>query len=664
MKSLDFLRSQPVDHIESVGCIFPADKATADSVKKADPKFVERLKQQISQHPAGISANSKTTTDRFFNFCQTGATSGTNCDPARKAAMALNRKENMVICIGSNKRDGSQNVSPLTEGIRGALVLGISARDCGKAVTYVADAPTAAVITKLLEAVPARTSGGEEVIKDIRVHSFASKRDSGDLHSAAKDEAREILESTQADAVVTIELPDAGSISSVDKPLYEVARAADAKNLLVVSVGNGREGKVGCGPTNSTLSMTGKVSNFTAMALGAFLLKIRGKLDRFIKPGDFKNLSNLIFDAKKEATTRPAGASITHVFEKLQKDDFLEPYADLNKSMVELSKKLAEEHGKFSLNFEKRTEIAIFDSSNGAFVAAKVLKREFEKLGYNTNFIIVVDHGNAPYGQYVGEKEAQLSQLVTNGLKICEKKGAALVVMACNTACIVPEAQKEVDIPVVDLIQVTAKAIAKDGGANPVLISTLATTCSSVYPKAVLRESGQKIDLKKSQRPGRRQAGDELANMISAPGLAELINKMGAKVVGSQDDNSGQELNAEADKLIKEIIDKVPADATSVWLTCTHYPVFQSKFEDALKKRGLDVKVINPMTYQAQAVAAEMARLELKNDPNLGKDALESKSVVVSSAPRDKKEFIEGSASALFGPTSTECESWGNFPAT
>ena len=656
MKSLDISNLHPVFHIDNVGYLFTPDKGKGADVKKSDAVLPERIKNAIPLHPPGSSANSDVAVDRFLNFRQTVALSGASCDPARKAARALNGKEKLVICIGANTRDKNTSILPSREGIRGALVLGISARDSGKAVTYVSDAPTAGIIEELLKSAPPAPGDGVGNIHDIRVRSFNASSDESDLQSKARLEAREILESTQADAVVTIALPDAGSLGDANKPIYEVARAAHAENLLVVSVGNGSEKTVGFGPTPSTLAVPGTVSSFTAMALGALLMKNHGNLGQFIKPDDFKELPKLIFDTKGNAAVPTAETPRESVLERLRAEKLLEPYIDMHNHMLNLAKRLANEHGESRLNLLRPTEVAIFDSSNGAFVAANVLKREFEKIGYGTNFIIVVDHGNAPYGQYVGEKGEQLYRLVSSGLKVCEAKGAELVVMACNTACIVPEAQNEINVPVVDLIQVTAKAIARDGGSNPILVSTLATTCSNAYPEAVLRESGRRVDLRR--QPRQSEENDEFVNMISAPGLAELINKMGATAVGQQEGNSAQELNTAADELIKNIIAKVPDDATSVWLTCTHYPVFQSKFEDALRKRNLDIKVVNPMTYQAEAVVAEIVKLEPPHHPEIDTSMPNGASVVLSSAPNAQKTFIEASVEALFGPAVTKCEIW------
>jgi glutamate racemase len=663
MKSLDISNLPPVSHIDNVGCIFTPDERSGVHVNKTNIASPEHInKNLIPLHPPGRSASIDAAADRFLNFRQIGVVSRASVDPARKAARALHGREKLVICIGANTRNENNAVVPSKEGIRGALVLGISARDTGKAVTYVSDAPTAAIIEEMLKSSPPAPGDGEGNMHDIEVHSFNAISDEGGLQSTARMEAREILETTQADAVVTIALPDAGSLGDANKPIYEVARAAHAENLLVVSVGNGSDKTVGFGATPTTLSVPGTVSNFTAMALGALLLKNHGIPGQFIKPADFKELPYLVFNKTETVTSQTAGAPRQSILESLQEKNLLEPYIDMNDHMLELAKKLAYAHGESRLDLLRPTEIAIFDSSNGAFVAANVLKREFEKLGYETNFIIVVDHGNAPYGQYVGEKREELYRLVSSGLKVCEGNGAELVVMACNTACIVPKAQTEIDVPVVDLIQVTAKAIARDGGNNPVLVSTLATTCSNAYPDAVLRESGHRVDLRRQARQS--EEDDAFVNMISAPGLAELINKMGATAVGKKDEDSAHDLNAEANELIKHIIAKVPSDATSVWLTCTHYPVFQSKFEDALRKRDLDIKVINPMTYQAKAVVAEIGKLTRQGDLESEISVPSGANIVLSSAPNTQKAFIEASVEALFGPAVTECESWTNSPAT
>ena len=61
----------------------------------------------------------------------------------------------------------------------------------------------------------------------------------------------------------------------------------------------------------------------------------------------------------------------------------------------------------------------------------------------------------------------------------------------------------------------------------------------------------------------------------------------------------------------------MPTDATSVWLTCTHYPALRSYIEGALAERGMNIKVIDPMRYQAEATAAALGiRTVSQRPPN------------------------------------------------
>lgn len=650
-------------------------KFTPDDVKWAScirgPEYANVVREQIkkkifSDRPinASSASHNTTVTGRLLNFRETQDIPEASQGAAKKAARALHNKNNILICIGSNTSSENGNRSPSAEGVRFALVLGMSARDSGSAVTYVADGCTASMIETLLECVPTGADAAADPtinaltpVTDIKIHVFDSKHAVGHLQSdtEAKEEAIEILNGTQADAVVTIELPDSGSGVKINKPIYEVVRAANAKDLLVVSVGKGGDKTVGFGSTASTLSVRGNLSNVTATAIGALLMKYRGKLERFIKPADFGKLAKKAFYAKQKATIRSEAISGKSFSRNLKRNELRQMYVDLNIEMLKLVTELAREHETLPYNFDKPTDIAIYDSSNGGFVASKVLKSTLEKLGYSTNFIIVVDHANAPYGQYVYEKQDQLHRLVTECLKYCQSQGAVVVVMACNTACIVPSAQREVGIPVVDLIHVTADAIVKDGGENPVLISTLATTLSEAYPDAVLKASGGKMNLRKTQRAvGSSSQGDQFENMISAPGLAELINLLGADVVVEAAKAYELEPMSETDRLIEKIIKKVPDNATSVWLTCTHYPVFQEKFKAALrahrrsKELDSDIAVINPMTYQAAATVAQLSALEHKRDVTLGRNMSKGQDIVLSNASTEAQPFVSGACCVLY----------------
>jgi len=121
--------------------------------------------------------------------------------------------------------------------------------------------------------------------------------------------------------------------------------------------------------------------------------------------------------------------------------------------------------------------VAVYDSSNGGMIAAKNIGNMLKQRGTNNvRMLMVLDHGNAPYGS---KTRAELIVLVRNAIELAKKLGMDAVVMACNTACTAfksGEDDKEgidlatIGIPVIDLIRNTAEEIPKRGGKNPVQV--------------------------------------------------------------------------------------------------------------------------------------------------------------------------------------------------
>lgn len=491
----------------------------------------------------------------------------------------------------------SQNVVLCTgpEGAAGTVVLGAALKLSGAQVSYVDDGESAGMIRQGLKSLDPNM--GESAVNAM----FHVSR-------SGHDETKNAVVAIQKDA--------------------EELRSANAKDLTV-TVGNARM-------TPATVNVKASQANAGACAIALILLKLRGKLSEAIGQVQYRNLMSVQYPAGTMG-----GMSI---------DDHARLLAKLNKSVIR--------NDEVPANLNTPTDVGVFDSSNGAFVAATVLKTELDKRGYLTNFILVVDHDNAPYGQYTGDNEHQVSpdgnkepvlyRLVSNGLNTVEAKGAALAIMACNTACTVPEAQKTVRIPVVDLIQVTAKAMAQHGGTNPVMISTPVTALSDVYPEAVLKASNGAINLKKTSAPGSGPNGETgYVHMLGAPRWAPAINNL-------------EHLDPQkAAEMVEEIVVKVPEDASSVWLTCTHYPALQDEIQRALTKRGLDIPVINPMSYQAQAAAAALQELEKKNDPKLGKNLFENKDKVITSGKESQTATISESVNQLYRETPVETANFG-----
>ena len=650
------VKTIPRSRVESYASIFTSYLAKDASVKgpKYKPDMVQQIKEKISEDQAIIFSSAAERTRAADRFSSLGALKDIPKDQRgllNKAARALSNKKKILICIGSitqsdpiTQSDKGKK-SPSMTGIQGALILGVSARDLGLEVTYVTDEPTGSIIEKLLKKLPLQAPVSVNLPK---VHRFKAYYTSPQENSFAKIEATGILKGTKADAVIAIELPDAYDddgkngdfINGNNKPIYEVVRAANAENLLTVSINSGRAKTVGLeknrGDTRSTFSVPAAVSNFTSMALGALLLKYRmhtrpakDQLDRFIDPKKLEELNEAIVyagEAQKKVMDPTKAAFGKSIIKESKNSEFRVLYRDLQKDMLMLAKGIAEKE-KIPKNLTKPTEIAIFDSSNGGLVA--------------------------------------------DGLGVCEAEGAVLVGMACNTACTVPNAQKAVRIPVVDLIQVTSKAIVKHGGKKPVLISTEATTISPAYPNAVsfaLSEATKetkpepepkpKAKAEANLKPDSAETDKFMMTRISGRTLADKVNELGAKLIKDREKTNEEKIDPDVVKLIKKIVKKIPDTSTSVWLTCTHYPAFKMEFERALHRRGLGhIEVINPMIYQAEAIIEHFSTLELKDNTKLGKNTNKG-DLVISSASEEDRPRIEGSVEAHYRPTHTHLKTF------
>lgn len=616
----------------------------------------------------------ETKTDELLNFSnQRGIHEVSGNDGARQAARALLFKERVVVCTGFNVgKDEKGNPLPETDGPPGAVILGESMRTGGAEVTYVVDETNAEAMRASLKVLNPEMS-------DDEINSFLHIFKAEHGTEAADLEAEEILKKTGADAIVGVELPGVNSegdmlnmrgisVKDANLPIYKVLDKAGEKNVLRVTVGDGGN-EVGSGNwdgvrkalngkemqavTKADLAVKSSVSNFGALGIAALFMKFRGILGQFVTPEQYRQVLEAGFQSglidgvtrsNEPGTPNADGTAVTGV-DGLS----IEEHLKLLTRLVEL----VEQHEPAPADAKALTDICVFDSSNGALVAAKVLKAEFEKFGFNTNFAIVVDHDNAPYGQYTGDKEFQLGddgkkekvlyRLVSNGLKTGEELKAALNVMACNTACTVPEAMKDIDIESINLIDVTANAIVKHGGKNPVLIATPVTALASDYPDKVFEASNGEIDLRKTPVKDVGPNGEDgWANMIGAPPWAPMINKL------EHLDSNNREM---VENTVKLYVRQVPEDATSVWLCCTHYPEFEALIKKALDERNLGhIEVINPMKYQGKAASELLEKLEAQQDSKIGKNNLQGSDKVFTSMPSDKKSGILQSVDALFKP--------------
>lgn len=226
--------------------------------------------------------------------------------------------------------------------------------------------------------------------------------------------------------------------------------------------------------------------------------------------------------------------------------------------------------------------VGAFDSSLGGLVATCQLERYLRhRCDIPVRFMVFMDHANAPYGM---RSKESLHSLVTLHLAAMEDMVVDLIAMACQTACTVfPEARSTVSVPVIDLVSVTVDAIVADGGPRPVLLGTIRTMTDPGLDERIVAASDGRVSIRKK---------------IAAQEWVSLVNDLAHLM---PDDRMTAELS---DSVMRHVA-SIPADASSVWLCCTHFPALKTHIEQCLVHAGLGhIPVIDPMRYQADRLIA------------------------------------------------------------
>jgi len=518
-------------------------------------------------------------------------------DGAEKAAKALDAAKHVMLVTGFSVAEGK----PETDGPPGAAALGHALHELRKVVTFVTDSANQPILRAAIEVLSPKFAQYGRFVEFNPPHGPV-----GDQQADA------VIEKYRPDAVVAVELPariaDGGpprnmrgvDIKSFNPPLDGLLLSARKQGITTVGVGGGGneagmgglpgipralDGSEMASAVPSDYPVTAWNSNFGAEAIAAVILSRNGKLDKLHTPEQqTKMIEATLAAGAVDGVTRKSGAgSLADDGKSRTGVDGFSP--QVHAGMLELMRNVVQGMdvgfvAKRTPRDDKPFLIGAFDSSNGGLIAAKNLASFLEaRSRHHARFVIVVDHGNAPYGE---KTRGALIKLVGDGLKTAEKIGVDLIAMACNTACTAfPEALGELKkTKVLDLIEVTAQAIARAGGERPAILATPATAKDPYYPNKV------------------REASEGAINSLICIGAKEwapLINRLDHL-------NPDSAVQASVDQAVKKYVEKIPEDATSVWLCCTHYPALKDRIDQALKERGLNTKVVDPMEYQAEAI--------------------------------------------------------------
>jgi glutamate racemase len=246
---------------------------------------------------------------------------------------------------------------------------------------------------------------------------------------------------------------------------------------------------------------------------------------------------------------------------------------------------------KFMERFEGR-DFSLFapDSSAGGRIAIPTLLKGFEEAtGTFPSVVTAGDDRNAPYGNHTQEKLVlHTNEMFTVGRALKPDCMAGV----CNTlhGAIdrgIAALEDPSSPPYVHLIRTTANAMkeaAANGDTKQVLLATQATVDSGIYTRHIAEVSGGQLKV----------------TQIAAPDFAPAVNR------GDHLKPPGSPERIALDKAADQYIQQIPADATSVWLCCTHYPALTSTIQDALNRAGKGhIKIVDPMREQGIQVGEE-----------------------------------------------------------
>ncbi|MDP9018211.1 MAG: glutamate racemase, partial [Candidatus Eremiobacteraeota bacterium] len=213
--------------------------------------------------------------------------------------------------------------------------------------------------------------------------------------------------------------------------------------------------------------------------------------------------------------------------------------------------------------------LGIFDSGLGGL---SVVRRVRERLPHH-ELLFFADQAHVPYG----ERSAQdLARLLAINVAWLNQAGASLIVMGCNTSCAIGQqfGWPASAVPILDLIESAAIGVQEAGMKRIGVVATSATVRTRAYTRALQT----------------RVPGVEVTE-VAAPALVPLVE---AGKAGTQ----------EAHLAVAQVCAELPSDLDAVVLACTHYPILDAHFGDAL---GESVVRIDPAFMQAER-AVEHAR--------------------------------------------------------
>lgn len=219
--------------------------------------------------------------------------------------------------------------------------------------------------------------------------------------------------------------------------------------------------------------------------------------------------------------------------------------------------------------------IGVFDSGVGGLTVAHELMRQLPK----EELIYVGDTLRCPYGSRPKE---EVKQFTFELVKFLLKKNVKMIVIACNTATAfaLEDLQKNLDIPVIGVIQPGARAAIKNTKNEHIgIIGTEGTVHSNAYPNA-LQKINQKLNV----------------TSLACPAFVPMVEK---------GITEGEQAKRVVEQSLRSLRNDTKID--TLVLGCTHYPLLQNVIQEVM---GEDVKIISSGEETARETSTI---LEVKN---------------------------------------------------
>ncbi len=220
----------------------------------------------------------------------------------------------------------------------------------------------------------------------------------------------------------------------------------------------------------------------------------------------------------------------------------------------------------------KTNPIGVFDSGIGGLSIWK----EIISLLPNENTIYLADSKNAPYGQ---KSQQEIIDLSVKNTELLLKKGAKIIVVACNTATTnaIDYLRNNYNVPFIGIEPAIKPAALKSKTKKIGILATKGTLSSKLFSDKVLRFENTEIV---------EQIGE---------GLVPLIEQ-------------GKINSDEMDKLLQSHLQKlVQNNIDFLVLGCSHYPFLIDKITSII---GKNITIID----SGEAVARQTKRVLEKND--------------------------------------------------